>query len=115
MDYYINIKEVFKNSESVISELECWINEKIDFLILWESIFNRTKIEYDDEEETYTIESWILNGTISFKMKDDDYYINPQILLAFVIDEPLYRINLITSIFSLPAEHVTKIINDVLI
>lgn len=112
MNNYIDIVQAFQNSEQVIVELECWINERIDFLMLWESMYNSLDIEFVDE--TYTLDSWISLGTISIAKENEKYYLNPHILIAFVIDEPIYRINLISSIFTLPSEHIIKLLNDVL-
>jgi hypothetical protein len=114
MEYYLDMSVIFKNYDSVIDELECWLNEKIDFLVLWESIYNKSLVEIS-KEEVYTLDSWISIGTISISKKDEKYYINPHILLAFIIDEPLYRLNLIASIYTLPSEHIAKILEDVLI
>jgi len=111
-NFYIGISQVFKNTEDVKRELEFWINEKIEFLKLWEKIYNEDDIIEPDEDESLTIESWCDRNVVSIYIHDDEIFFHPQILIAFIIDEPIYRINLLHSIFSLNQEDISKILKQ---
>lgn len=108
MDFYIKISDVFTDKEEVLNEINFWINEHIDFLLLWESVYNK-ELE-DSDFENLTLDKWINYDIRSFKYVNDECAFHPQILLAFIIDEPIYRMKFLASIFELKDTEIMKII-----
>jgi len=99
-DYYVSIKQVAKLDE-IKPEFEIWLNASYDFVLLWENVFNDEKFNFK-HGDFITFEEWAVNESISIIKNEDDYFIHPHILLAFSIEDPTIKINLLSAVFSLP-------------
>ena len=110
-DYYVSLVQVAKLDE-IKPEFELWINSNYDFVLLWERIFNDENFDYI-HGEYITFEEWASSDSISLIKKDEDYFIHPHMLLAFSIEDPAIKINMISSIFSLPDEMINNFLMKV--
>lgn len=112
MDYelYIPVKSIY-SLDSFEDAFETWLNNNHDFIVLWESVFNREDFELNSD---YISTKDLLDlDSISLISKDDEYHIHPHILLAFSMEEPLYKMNMILKIFDLPNDTLIEFINSV--
>ncbi len=111
-DYYVSLAKVAKLDE-VIPEFEIWLNTNYDFVSLWEKIFNNENFDYK-YQDYITFDDWANSDSKSI-IKDEtgEYFIHPHMLLAFSIEDPSIKINLLSSIFSLPDDLISDFLMKV--
>lgn len=110
-EYYIKVKDVTEVDE-FSQHFEMWINSDYNFLSTWERIFNDENFDFDSNNYI-ELKSWIDSNSLSLVEKNNELYIHPHILLAFSLNEPLVKINLISSLFSLPQDTVNNLLQEI--
>lgn len=102
LSYYASVKSVAKINDFK-NEFELWLNSNLDFILLWENIYNDKKYSYT-QQKYITIDDWARLDSKSLLVNPDDkddYLIHPHILMAFSIEDPVVKINLIGGLFNL--------------
>jgi len=111
--FYPSVKLV-ANIDRFRNEFELWLNANKEFVFLWEGVLNDLDGDYMNTDDYIEIDNWAQNESKSLLINpedEEDFIIHPQILLAFSIDDPVVKLNLVTNIFELPQKHLNAFIH----
>lgn len=112
LSYYASAKKV-TDLELFKNEFEIWLNGNKQFMSFWEGFFGDIDFITD---EYITFDQWAKSSAKSLLINPEDpsdYLIHPQVLMAYSLDDPLVKLNLVVSIFELPKDILKTFLDDV--
>lgn len=115
--------DIYTSLESICSEevdindlkddIEFWLNTRLDFVLLWEQIFNKTDFDVElTDSECLTLDNLTNSGSISFIKRDSGFFIHPHMMLAYSLNDSISLLNLVVGMMELPEKYLDKLVKS---